>query len=559
MPPGPVFFPDFDKGPSCGSGNKAQQKARAMPDKPDHNTPEMHWRSLALLNLFRLLCVVGLTLSIAVFSHRFVTDPGLRGPFLWLISSDLVLIGLFAVTILKRKPSFEIQLSVQVVTDVIFLVCLMDLFGGVRSGLGILLLPYLAAAGLISRGRMTLFHAAVASIALLIEQAWRVLQYQASFDENFTPALLCVACFAVAWLGHRLSRTAEASEKLAEQRGVDLQNLAQVNQRILQDVSDGVVVVDSLGHIRQFNERAEQLTGRSLLIGDLVAEPLPRLAEAVAAWQQDRTRMVELVAGGRPQKTLRLRMVGLSDEEPGDVMVYLEDMDRLRHESQQLKLAALGRLTANLAHEIRNPLSAISHAAQLLGEETGDDPLYTRLTRIIDDNAKRLERMVHDVLELNRRDRLQITDIDLAQWLAGFLEEFRQVEKIAPLLPLACPPNVVIRFDPGHLHQVLWNLARNGWRYCSQSDGSLTFAVHQAEGHWMLDVYNDGPPVPADAQVQLFEPFFTTESKGTGLGLYIAREICAANAAHLVYAPPEKGARFRITFGMNDGQKNTNG
>ncbi|MDR3427580.1 MULTISPECIES: sensor histidine kinase [Silvimonas] len=531
-----------------------------MPEASDRSPSEMHWRSLAGLNLFRLLCVVGLIISIVLFSRRLVLDPELRQPFVWLISGDLILIALFAITIRKRIPNFEIQLSAQVVTDVIFLVSLMDLFGGVKSGLGILLLPYLAAAGLISRGRMTLFHAAVASIALLIEQGWRVLNYQSSFDENFTPALLCIACFAVAWLGHRLSRLAEASEKLAEQRGVDLQNLAQVNQRILQDVSDGVVVVDGAGHIRQFNERAELLTGQRLQIGERLAASLPLLGKAVTGWQADRQRPLELVAGVSPQNTLRLRMVGLSAAEPGDVMVYLEDMDRLRQESQQLKLAALGRLTANLAHEIRNPLSAISHAAQLLGEETHSDPLYTRLTRIIDDNANRLERMVRDVLELNRRDRLQMTEIDLANWLQGFLLEFRQVENIVPQLTLSCPANAVIRFDPGHLHQVLWNLARNGWRYCSQGENSLTFTVELLDGRWQLDVFNDGPPVPADAQVQLFEPFFTTESKGTGLGLYIAREICAANAAQLEYAPPpDGGARFRITFGMNDGQKNTNG
>ena len=520
---------------------------------------EMHWRSLALLNGFRFICVAGMVFGLAVLFPKPLADVGMRNTFLWLCSIDAVLALLFTFTIRSRRPAFEIQLSVQVATDIMFLVSVMHLFGGVRSGIGILLLPYLAAAGLISRGRMTLFHAAMASLALLLEQLLRISYEGVSPDDNITPALLCVACFAVAWLGHRLAHYAEASEELAEQRGVDLQNLAQINQRVLQDVSDGVVVVDAGGLIRQFNDRAADLLGLPLAIGQPLVQAAPTLDAIWRDWHQARETAPALLAGGS-HKTLRPRLVAMSENlAAADVLIYLEDMDRLRRGAQQLKLAALGRLTANLAHEIRNPLSAIAHAAQLLGEEASDDPLMQRLTRIIDDNSRRLERMVHDVLELNRRDRVVRQDIVLAEWLSNFLDEFRQVEEIVPPLLLTCADDVVIRFDPGHLHQVLWNLSRNGWRYCSKTAGSLHFEVVAIRGHWRLDVVNDGPPVPPDAQTQLFEPFFTTETKGTGLGLYIAREICAANAAHLEYlAPALGGASFCITFGISDEQKNEN-
>ncbi|KPC49420.1 two-component system sensor histidine kinase NtrB [Amantichitinum ursilacus] len=525
----------------------------------DRATSEMHWRSLALLNLFRFLSVLGLFLGLSLLFPRVLADSGGREPFFWACAIDALLALGFIFTIRSRKPAFEIQLSAQVATDIVFLVFVMHLFGGVRSGIGILLLPYLAAAGLISRGRMTLFHAAMASLALLAEQLVRVAYEGVSPDDNLTPALLCVACFAVAWLGYRLSHYAEASEALAAQRGVDLANLGQVNQRILQDVSDGVVVVDAVGHVRQFNHRATELLGLPLTLNQPLVQAAPSLDAIWRDWREDRTQAPALLAG-QAHKTLRPRMVPMSENaSEADVLIYLEDMDRLRRESQQLKLAALGRLTANLAHEIRNPLSAIAHAAQLLGEEATDDPLMQRLTRIIDDNTRRLERMVHDVLELNRRDRVVRQDIELDEWLHTFLDEFRQVENIVPPLLLTCPPHVVVRFDPGHLHQVLWNLARNGWRYCSKTEGSLVFNVLAHRGRWRLDVINDGPPVPADAQTQLFEPFFTTDTKGTGLGLYIAREICAANAAHLEYlAPAEGGASFCITFGISDEQKNEN-
>ncbi|MCX7207358.1 MAG: ATP-binding protein [Proteobacteria bacterium] len=506
----------------------------------------MHWRSLALLNVFRLLSNIGIFCSIFWLAYKPISDVESWRSFLALASVDSVLALLFALGIHRRRPGFEIQLSIQVATDVLFIVGMMHLFGGLRSGIGTLLLPYLAAAGLISRGRMTLFHAAMASIALLSEQTWQIWQGNASGSDYLSPALLCVASFAVAWLAHRLARFAQASEALAEQRGIDLANLGQLNQRILQDVSDGVLVVDDHGVIRQCNEQAIRLVG--MHPEGVLLHAMPVVAVALARWRVNPSASPNLITTALTRKTLRPRFISLSHDSHGNVLIYLEDLDKLRREAQQLKLAALGRLTANLAHEIRNPLSAITHAAQLLGEEPDANPLMKRLTRIIDDNSQRLEHMVKDVLELNRRDRVQMTQIKLLDWLTTFVGEFSAQEKIE--LGLACPMDAEIRFDPGHLHQVMWNLSRNGWRYCQKKPGSLSFKVWSENGHWVLDVHNDGPPVASDAQTQLFEPFFTTETKGTGLGLYIAREICAANSAVLEYiAPPDGGACFRIIFG----------
>ena len=515
------------------------------------------WQSLSLFNLFRLLIVIGLMAGAYLLSG----GSFLERDHFW--ASILVLAGytlcgfVFIFTIARRWPRFDIQLSIQVTIDIVFIVTLMHLGGGIKSGFGILLLPYLAAAGLIARGRMTMFHAAVASLALLGELVWSVLNTDAGDTIPMSTVFLCIASFAVAWLAYRLSRYAEENRELAEQRSVDIANLGQLNARILQDVSDGVLVVDAQNLIQQFNEQAVRFTGLRPDLASPIAADLPELAGPLARWREfPEMGSSELIqtAGGR--NTLRARFVSLTCDSMGNVLIYLEDMARLRRESQQLKLAALGRLTANLAHEIRNPLGAISHAAELMREEAADDPLLQKLTRIINDNSQRLERMVKDVLELNRRDRVKRIDVHLAEWLNNFAEEFVQQEKIPIKLAISCEPQVVVRFDPGHLHQVLWNLARNGWRYCTQRDGSLQLRVEPFRDGWVLNVINDGPPVPADAQTQLFEPFFTTESKGTGLGLYIAREICAANAALLEYhSPLAGGACFRILFGYTDGEK----
>lgn len=516
----------------------------------------MYWQSLAAFNMFRLLSVIALLVGGFAFSSQTLSSQS-NLPFFLGISAAYSILGLvFALGIAWRRPSFDIQLAVHVAVDVVYIVSVMHLLGGVKSGLGLLLLPYLAAAGLIARGRMTLFHASMATLALLAVETHRVMTEDRE-DYSFTTlALLCVACFAVAWVAHRLARYAQESQKLAEQRRVDLAKLDQLNQRILQDVSDGVLVVDRRGLIRQFNPQAERLIGLHPATGLPLEYVLPELATVLANWRDDSQLAPAMVQAPAANKLLRPRFVALSSGFEGAVLIYLEDMDRLRREAQQIKLAALGRLTANLAHEIRNPLSAISHAAQIMGEESRD-PLIDKLTRIIGDNAGRLEHMVKEVLELNRRDRVQMSDIHLNEWLTGFLDEFSQVEKIKQVLALKCPADALIRFDPGHLHQVLWNLVRNGWRHCRQQDGSLGLSVVQRNGCWMMDVWNDGPAVPLVVQSQLFEPFFTTEARGTGLGLYIAREICQANAAQIEYvAPPAGGACFRIVFGVNDGQKN---
>lgn len=515
----------------------------------------MHWQSLAFFNLFRLLSVVVLLLGGFFFSSSLNTSAD-KYPFFIVTCFGYSLLGLlFALGIKWRKPSFDVQLAIHVAVDVYFIASLMYALGGLNTGLGLLMLPYLAAAGLMARGRMTLFHAALATVVLLLEESYRIVIDDVR-DYNYTTlALLCIACFAVAWLAHRLARAAQESQKLAEQRKIDLNKLDQLNQRILQDVSDGVLVVDAKGRIRQFNTQAQRLTGWHPYSGSRLRDFLPALANGLSHWREDPMLNAELVEAPLTRKLLRPRFVALEEGYDGAALVYLEDMDKLRREAQQIKLAALGRLTANLAHEIRNPLGAISHAAELLREESRD-PLIDKLTRIIGENSERLDRMVKDVLELNRRDRLQRVDVRLAGWLNGFLEEFVQVEKIGLHPALFCPEEALIRFDRGHLHQVLWNLTRNGWRYCSKGEHSLQLHVSLNQGRWQLDICNDGPPVPAEVQAQLFEPFFTTDARGTGLGLYIAREICQANSAHIEYiAPDEGGACFRITFGVNNGQK----
>lgn len=510
--------------------------------------PDAFWRSASIFNLFRIFVALSL-LGINLALEGTIFGSSETGHQLnLLVLCYLVAIAGYGVLLRQRWPAFNILLTVQIAADIAMIVILMQLVGGFNAGIGMMLLPYLAAAGLVSRGRTTLFHAALASIALLLQQGYFYLIEDGGLSGLFPAAMLSIACFATAWLAHRLAEYATASEQLAEQRGVDLANMAQINRLVIQDVSDGVLVLDDAGVIRQFNQQAERLLGAGMLAGRTgLAGFNPPLAQLLSRWQGGEHGVVDLHIEPT-RRVVRPRFMPIrSGGGMSGMVVFLEDIERLQIEAQQIKLAALGRLTANIAHEIRNPLGAIGHAAQLLAEEV-DSPTGRRLTQIIVDNTSRLDRMVNEVLELNRRDRAQPVSIRLREWLIAFLDEFRQIERIEMLIVLDCPLGAVVRFDEGQLHQVLWNLCRNAWRHGRKDDGSLRLLVASEAERWVLEVRDDGPGVASELVPQLFEPFFTTEAKGTGLGLYIAREICAGNDSVLEYIQVPHGACFRISF-----------
>ena len=215
-------------------------------------------------------------------------------------------------------------------------------------------------------------------------------------------------------------------------------------------------------------------------------------------------------------------------------------------------MAALGRLTANIAHEIRNPLSAISHANQLLQEEEDSSPANKRMLQIIADNVQRVDQIIKDVLELNRRDRTNQEMIHLENFITDFYTQFCAVEKI----PTHCfklvldNTDTVIAFDRRHLNQILWNLCKNGWRHSKNLENSLKLTVSASAKMQdvQIEISDDGDGIPENVRNHLFEPFFTTEKSGTGLGLYIARELADANGAKLQLKTPAAALNVGTQF-----------
>ena len=512
---------------------------------PAQRTGESFWISLGYFNLYRIaLATLFFSLSLA---YEDQLNLGGHSLTLFRVVCGVYLLAALGLQALLRRARehFNLQLTVQVAIDVVAITLLMYASGGMSSGLGVMLLVSLIAAAIVAPRRLQLFYASLASIALLLQQSYWVLLQDAPSNTFLQPALLAMGCFAASGITGWLAQRVAANERLALQRGRELAAQTRVSQLVLQDMHDGVLVLDRDGRIVQHNPQAQVLLSAGRLLGLDIEAIDPRFAEHWRAWRAGGAparAAADLALGGRE---LGLRLLDAGTEQ-GYSVLFVEDTTRAREQAQQLKLAALGRLTASIAHEIRNPLAAISHAAELLPEEKRAED-RARLSRIIHDNTGRLERLVSDVLQLNRRDRASPEPLRLDTWLREFLAEFAAIEGVAPeSLALDAPGEAIAEFDREHLRQVLWNLLRNALRYARPGSGAVRVVLRAYGDRVELSVIDNGPGVPPSSRGHVFEPFFTTEAKGTGLGLYLARELCAANQASLEYVADTPGAHFRI-------------
>jgi len=511
--------------------------------------PEPYWRSLQYFNVYRL--VIGLVLLVgAIFGHNTSQLGSYDRPLFFQVLLTYLLFTIIFVGVVRTRWRFNVQLALQVIADIVFIVMLIYASNGITSGLGLLLLTTLAGAGLISRRRLTLLYAALASIAVLLEHTYEVIVFQEGVSQYVQAGFLSIGYFATALVAHTLARLTLQSERIAAQREVDLANLSEVNRLVIQDMPDGVIVVDGAGMIRQINRQAETLLGPA---GDhntlLLADYAPRLAEHLGRWRSGAAGVTAAYVASMDDRH-GLRFVPVSGGADAGTVIFLEDLTRVREEAQQMKLAAIGRLTANIAHEIRNPLGSISHAAQLLHEEPDGSATTRRLLGIIHENTQRLNRMVNDVLGLNRGQVAHLEAVEVDEFVRQFVGEFAETERTdADVFAVRGDAALTVLFDRTHLNQILWNLCRNALRHCRGKTGSVTIIAQRVRASRVvkLDVIDDGPGIAPEVRGGLFEPFVTATAGGTGLGLYIARELCVANGATLDYVESSAGAQFTLT------------
>ncbi len=511
-------------------------------------------RILWIVGIYRAICGAALLGTAMLLDLRVL---GIAVPNAFLTASTLYFVfGLAAFWIVQRESlplSLPTLASLLLTGDVLCIAWVMVAGGGTGGSLPILLFPQLAASGWLLRTQTAFFHAALASFVLLGLDVWRMLEGRVGGAQPFQTGLIGFGYFATIGIAVALGRYTKASEELATQRGIDVANLEQVNRLIIQDMQDGVLVVDLNGVVRGHNAQVTRLLGGfgRMRGGMRLAEFSSTLHDYWRRWQEDYTEALPPFKVDSTQRLLRVRLVRIGSGLNGGTLIYLEDLGRAQNEAQQMKLAALGRLTASIAHEVRNPLSAINQAAQLLEEDGAGPPAGARLLGMIRNNAKRIDRIVGVVLQLNRRDRQQPEIVALGEFMHSLLDEIVQAENVPPSsVVILIPGDVRVMFDRGHLNQIVWNLVRNAWQHCQRKEGSIRIAARPGYlGDAIIcELADDGPGIPGELRGQIFEPFFTTRPGGTGLGLYVARELADANGAALELLPRGPGAHFRMTM-----------
>ena len=524
----------------------------ATPTQSDTSFVQKSWQPLRILTFYRLVLAGLLTVLYFVLQDSNPFNAQNHELFRATLLAYLVFAIAVGFSTRLHRPGYQLQALLQVLADITAIALLMHATGGATSALGVLLVIAVAAGALILPGRSAYLFAAVATLTLLFETGLTTLSLEKTGAGDITRAgLLGLVLFAAAGLAHVLAIRIRESEALARQRGMDVANLQQLNQYIIQQLQAGVLVVDPDNEIRLTNETAHTLLSIDRQANKRLEEASPDLAEQLQYWRNDKQWQPQALQSSKAGSTLIPRFSELQTAKGQGTLILLEDSARLAQQTQQIKLASLGRLTASIAHEIRNPLGAISHAAQLLAESDQLEKGDKRLTEIIGTHSKRVNTIIENVLQLSRRSASHPQELALADWLTEFAQEFVQTGKPgSQRLELDIEPrDLRIQADPGHLHQVLTNLCENAFHHAGEG-ATVRVQVRRAEtGVVWLDVVDNGPGIDAETAEQMFEPFYTTASSGTGLGLYIARELCEINQARLSYQPsPEGGSRFRIHF-----------
>ncbi len=520
------------------------------------STPALDWRVLRLLNLYRVLVPLVL---LGLYSLTGARGIGVSSPQLFFGTAIFYLcFGLFSVILVRRRlATVNIQIILQATVDIAALMLLLHACGGVASGLGLLLLVPVGALAFLLKPRSALFLAAVAAIAVLAHTIWQQVNGYADIAVYATAGLLGAVLFTIAAAASVVAGRMRESEDLVRQKDLDLANLAELSQYIVQHLRESLLVVDAADRIRLINESAAQILGDDHAVPDaLVGEVSPRLLYSLSTWrhgERDQSPPFSFVAADGA-RVIQPHFAPLGGSAPGPTLIFLEDTSLMAERVQQGKLAALGRLSASIAHEIRNPVGAMSHAGQLLAESPNIGPEERRLTDIIRNNAERVSGIINNVLQLSRREATKPSRLMVDDWIDEFLDEFSETMQVpkAQIGLTGESKDLEVRFDPSHLHQVVWNLCDNAIKYGEARGGiraEIKLGRLNPSNRPFLEVADRGSGIEADAVDRIFEPFFTGRKGGTGLGLFIARELCQVNRAILLYEPRSGGGSvFRIVF-----------
>jgi two-component system, NtrC family, sensor histidine kinase PilS len=525
---------------------------------PTHTAPsDLAWRVIGLVNLYRLLVpLVLLGMLWSAGSELFATQPNL------LLSTCVGYFFVGVLMVVARRlswPSIRGAALLNVAVDSVAIALILYSCGGVASGLGILLVLPVGAMAVLGTNRDAFLIAAMAALAVLTQQIFAHLGGDASSTDYSAAGVIGVVLFSAALFVWPIANRLRESEALVRRQEVDLANMAQLSQYIVQHLRESILVVDSTDRIRLINESAAQMLGdRSAYPGALLGEASPRLLYILETWRQTTGAPAgaqETFVAADGARVVRPHFAPLGGASPTPVLVFLEDTSLIEEKVQQSKLASLGRLSASIAHEVRNPIGAMSHAAQLLGESGSLAPEDRRLTEIIRDNSERVSTIINNVLQLSRREQPRLERLSLTEWVNEFRTEFCETMQwpVERVILSAQSANIEVRVDPTQLHQVIWNLCDNAIRHACAGVAGAAIEIRTGRlspgARPYLEIADRGPGVASRDLERIFEPFFTGGRGGSGLGLFLARELAQSNGSTLLYEQRAGGGSiFRLVF-----------
>lgn len=531
-------------------------------DSPALETGQ-NWFLLQQFNFYRL--AIAFTASLLAMLPMSSSPFGAHAPGAFSVSAVLYLvISVAAIIVINRQEVDFFKLAQGLtVADIVIITVLMHTSGGLGSGIGLLLLVAIAECSILLNRKNTYLLAGMATLAILAEHGWTAMLHadvELADIVQRTPkiALMGFGLFLTAGVVNGLASRLRQTTALAQSQELSLSNIGLINDLIIQNMHSGVVVCDNQGRLRTTNEAAQTFLGLDdkSWINQPLKEQAPDLAKQLEDWIEQPVKRTRKLLRTNAGFTLMPRFIFVGSElDYSGIVIFLEDTEVLRQQAQQLKMAALARLAASIAHEVRNPLSAISNAAQLLRETTSSEDSETRrLLEIIMNHGKRVNEIVENITQLSRRDRTSRERLPLINWARDFISQYCQgTEAPIDAFDLVIEQEEIeVCVDPSQVYQVVANLCQNAVRHSPEFNGEKLIQIHigvDQQQHPFLDVRDWGKGVPPEIAQNIFDPFFTTTSQGTGLGLYICRELCEGNGAQLqLMPPPEVGARFRITF-----------
>ena len=520
------------------------------------------YRLLSIYNVYRATLALGLLAPSIINGWADSVLNGYHTGIIWLAGIWLTSAVVIGRLIATSTPWVEGMALAVVLLDLVAVAVLVQLGSGLSEGLPLLYLVTVAAGAVLITQRLTATAiAALASLAVLLGTAAKLSSGAVTTGEWVYAGLLGGLSFALSlFLQHIVTRLTSAEERV-ETASSHIATLEELNHQIIADMTTGVCRVTANNFVIPMNDAAVRLLGLAV---ERSLQPLgtvsPALEQYVAKWRLRENPNVQPIVIECSGRHILPKLLHLGSQFEADVILAVEDFTAVSETAQMMKLKSLGKLTASIAHEIRNPLTAISHAIQLMEEPIADPDEAATLRQIVLNNTGRVNDIVENILQLSRSQATAQQAIDLGTWLPTAISEYEQTHSERVNVTLRMPDKaLLIRFDSGNLRRVLTNLLDNAIRHAYQETGQRAAAIEVTDdtssNSIYLDVIDAGSGVPEEHLDRLFEPFFTTRPEGSGLGLYLSRELCAANRSTLSYARTDAGhSRFRVTLPRAEGE-----